>query len=73
MTGLAPLVKDTHGTHVMLSVHCAHCRGAVELECEGLPAYLGYQTYHEYACPHCKKQNIQRTTGEIVAVTALRH
>ena len=43
---------------VILTVHCAHCRAAVELECEGLPAYLGYQNYHAYACPHCRKQNI---------------
>ena len=65
---MAGLAEDTH---VLLTVHCAHCRGAVELECEGLPAYLGYQTYHEYACPHCRKQNIQRTTGEILAVRAV--
>ena len=60
MTALAP------HAHVMLKVECAHCHGAIELECEGLPAYLGYETYHEYFCPHCRKRNTQRTSGAIV-------
>lgn len=62
------MTSATASAHVMLTVHCAHCRGAVDLACEGLPGYLGYQTFHEYACPHCRKQNIQRTTGAIVSV-----
>lgn len=66
---MTALAQDTH---VILNVHCDHCRGAVELECEGLPAYLGYQTYNEYLCPHCKKHNIQRTTGKIVQARKAR-
>jgi len=65
MTSVAP------NAHVILTVHCAHCRAEVVLECEGLPAYLGYQTYHEYACPHCRKQNIQRTSGAILSARAV--
>jgi hypothetical protein len=52
---------------VLLKVHCAHCNGAIELECEGLPAYQGYRTYHEYFCPHCRKRNVQITSGAIVS------
>jgi len=75
MTALAPpdaLTSPTNSTHVILNVHCDHCHGAVELESEGLPAYLGYQTYNEYLCPHCRKHNIQRTTGKIVSATKAR-
>ncbi len=61
------MVAPTPDTLVMLNVQCAHCHGAVELECEGLPAYLGYETYHEYFCPHCRKRNTQLTSGAIVA------
>jgi hypothetical protein len=56
-----------HDALVMLKVQCAHCRGAILLECEGLPAYLGYQTYHEYICPRCRKRNVERTDGVIVS------
>ena len=56
--------------HVVLPVHCAHCRRGVVLDCEGLPAYLGYQTFNEYICPHCRKHNIQRTSGAIVSARA---
>jgi hypothetical protein len=52
---------------VILRVHCAHCHGAVELECEGLPGFWGYETYNEYFCPHCRKQNHQRSAGAIVS------
>ena len=52
---------------VTLRVHCAHCRGAVELECAGLPGFWGYHTYNEYACPHCRKQNHERTAGAILS------
>lgn len=52
---------------VTLRVHCAHCQGAVELECEGLSGFWGYQTYNEYFCPHCRKQNHQRTPGAVVS------
>jgi Zn finger protein HypA/HybF involved in hydrogenase expression len=52
---------------VVLKVHCAHCGGAIELECEALPPYMGYRTYHEYFCPHCRKRNVQITTGAIAS------
>lgn len=55
---------------VMLKVQCASCHRGVELECEGLPAYLGYETYHEYFCPHCRKRNTQLTPGAIVSAKA---
>jgi len=53
--------------HVTLKVRCASCDGEVEIECEGLPAYLGYETYNAYFCPHCRKQNHERTPGAIVS------
>jgi hypothetical protein len=55
---------------VTVSAACAHCRGAVELACEGLPGFWGYETYNEYFCPHCRKQNHQLTPGAIVAARA---
>ena len=55
---------------VLLKVHCAHCQRGIELESESLPAYLGYETYHEYFCPHCRKRNTQLTTGAIVSARA---
>ena len=54
----APIVKAT----------CDSCRRGVELECAGLPAYLGYETFNEYICPHCRKKNVQRTPGAILVV-----
>ena len=52
--------------HVILRVRCAHCSGAIELECEGLPGFWGYQTYNEYAWPHCRKQNHVRSSGAVI-------
>jgi len=60
-----PLASDP--AHVRLLVQCAHCRGAVELECVGLSGFWGYKTYNEYACPHCRKQNHERTAGTVVS------
>jgi phage FluMu protein Com len=53
--------------HVIVRVRCAHCHGAVELECEGLQGFWGYQTYNEWFCPHCRKQNHARTSGAVVS------
>ena len=53
--------------HVMLSTQCAHCRAAVELECEGFQGFWGYRTYNEYFCPRCRKQNFQLSTGAVVS------
>jgi endogenous inhibitor of DNA gyrase (YacG/DUF329 family) len=52
---------------VTLSVHCAHCGRPVELECAGRPGFWGYETYNEYFCPHCRKQNHERTPGAILS------
>ena len=52
---------------VTLRVLCASCQGAVELECAGLSGFWGYHTYNEYACPHCRKQNHERTPGAILS------
>jgi hypothetical protein len=56
--------------HVILRVRCAHCQGGVELECDGLPGFWGYKTYNEYLCPHCRKQNHERTPGAIISARA---
>jgi hypothetical protein len=53
--------------HVLLRVQCGSCLGAVDLECEGLQGFWGYETHNEYFCPHCRKQNHHRTTGSIVS------
>jgi hypothetical protein len=53
--------------HVILRTRCTSCHGAVELECEGLQGFWGYQTYNEYICPHCKKKNIQQSSGTIIS------
>jgi hypothetical protein len=50
---------------------CKSCDGAVELECEGAPGYLGYRTHNEYFCPHCKKLNHVLTFGAIVSARAV--
>jgi Zn finger protein HypA/HybF involved in hydrogenase expression len=55
---------------VTLKVQCTSCRGVVVLECEGLPAYMGYQTYHEYFCPRCRKRNVAITDGAIISARA---
>lgn len=67
-----PLARSVPGehpsdqAHVVLCVRCAHCHGAVELECEGLQGFWGYETYNEYFCPHCRKQNHERTPGAVI-------
>ena len=52
---------------VLQNVQCASCKGAVELGCEGLGGITMYETYNEYFCPHCRKQNHARTAGHIVS------
>jgi hypothetical protein len=62
--------QGSEPAHVNLLVQCAHCRGAVELECVGLSGFWGHRTYNEYSCPHCRKQNHERTAGTIVSAAA---
>lgn len=52
---------------VVLRVQCASCDGPVELSCEGLHGTVMYETYNEYFCPHCRKQNHARTPGHILS------
>jgi transposase len=54
------------GANVTVTARCANCGGSVELECEPLPLYQGYQTFNEYTCPHCHKHDVHRTSGAIV-------
>jgi hypothetical protein len=63
---MSRLIASAADVPVILQVCCAHCAGAVELECEGLPGFWGYETYNEYFCPHCRKQNHQRSSGAVV-------
>jgi hypothetical protein len=49
---------------------CKSCGRSVELECEGASGVAGYKTHHEYACPHCHKQNHALTSGAIVSACA---
>ena len=65
--GSAAGPQGSEPAHVILLVQCAHCEGAVELECAGLSGFYGYKTYNEYACPHCRKQNHARTAGNVVS------
>ena len=58
LASAAPVVK----------VACDSCRRGVELECEGIPFYPGYETFNEFICPHCRKKNVAKTPGEILAV-----
>ena len=58
-------------TRVILRVRCAHCQGQVELECEGLQGFWGYNTFNEYSCPHCRKQNNQLSSGPVVSARVL--
>ena len=51
----------------LMRVTCPSCHGAVELECRGVDGFWGYETYNEYFCPYCRKQNHQRTAGAIVS------
>jgi hypothetical protein len=48
-------------------VHCGSCKGLVELSCAGLGGTVMYETYNEYFCPYCRKQNHARTPGHIVS------
>src|ERR1017187_994810 len=54
-----------HPDPVTLPVHCTHCGGAVELECE-------YATPREtlipasYACPYCQKVNAFALAGRVL-------
>lgn len=53
--------------HVILLSRCAHCQAAVELECQGLQGFWGYNTYNEYFCPQCRKQNHHLGPGAVLA------
>ena len=55
---------------VTRTVHCESCQGLVELQCQGLGGIVMYETYNEYLCPHCGKQNHARTPGAIVTAHA---
>ena len=55
---------------VARTVHCESCQGLVALECEGLGGTVRYETYNEYLCPYCRKQNHARTAGAIVSARA---
>ena len=63
-------VTTTAPAHSLLHVRCSHCQRAIELECKGLQGFWGYNTYNEYFCPHCRKQNHQLSSGAIVSVRA---
>jgi hypothetical protein len=52
------------------TVHCASCRRAVALECEGLSGVASYRTFNEFFCPYCRKQNHALTPGAIVSARA---
>jgi phage FluMu protein Com len=54
-------------TATMRKVECTSCHTALVLECEGLPAYAGYETQNEFFCPKCKKQNHAKTPGAIAS------
>jgi hypothetical protein len=57
---------------IRMLVHCDSCRGAVELDCEGISGVAGYETFNEYSCPHCRKLNRPRTPGHILSIRAAR-
>ena len=59
--------------HVLLHVRCTHCQRELEVECKGLQGFWGYNTYNEYFCPHCRKQNHQLCSGAVVSVRLLTH
>jgi hypothetical protein len=42
----------------------------VELTCEGVSGVAGYETFHEFFCPYCRKLNQPRTPGHILLVRA---
>jgi hypothetical protein len=53
---------------VIRRTHCEHCRAEVELECQGLQGFWGYETYNDYHCPRCRKRNIARSPGAVTSV-----
>jgi len=53
---------------VVFTVRCASCEAPLELACGGLGGTVLYETYNEFACPVCRKQNHARTPGHILAV-----
>lgn len=62
---------QTDTAPVLLRTRCERCRGWVELECKGYSGYLDYPSYNEYICPHCHKQNHQRSSGTVLAARIL--
>jgi hypothetical protein len=52
---------------VLRNVVCASCKGLVELSCAGLGGTTMYETYNEFFCPYCRKQNHARTAGQILS------
>jgi hypothetical protein len=61
----------TESPHVTIRSSCAHCGCALEIECKGFVGFWGYDTYNEYFCPCCRKQNHAHSTGAVVSVRAL--
>ncbi len=55
---------------VLRHVRCESCKRDVTLECKGLGGVVMYETYNEYFCPYCRKQNMARTPGQIIAARA---
>ncbi len=55
---------------VSRQAHCTSCHGRIELQSEGLGGLVRYETYTEYLCPHCHKQNHARMPGQIQSVRA---
>jgi hypothetical protein len=53
--------------HVTRRARCEHCAAAVELECQGLPGFWGYETFNEYHCPRCRKRNLVRSPGAVIS------
>ncbi len=57
-------------SHVRIDVACTSCSRVVELTCEGVSGVAGYETFHEFFCPYCRKLNQPRTPGHILLVRA---
>jgi hypothetical protein len=66
-------VTTTAPAHVLLRTRCPNCQREIELECKGLQGFWGYNTYNEYFCPYCRKQNHQLCSGTVVSVRPLTH
>lgn len=56
--------------HVRLTVVCASCHRPVDLECHGLIGFWGYDSYNEYVCPYCGKQNHALSSGAVISARA---